>query len=220
MFNLNESIIFEYQNEHVLEHDFQVKKNYSNPKIYDSNGDLSKRWYVYFSYRNPETGKLKRITPFYGEANKHKTKSDRMFVLAVYKHKIKELLKRGYNPFEKNAELFQKEQAALNTANVAIVEKNVLTPIVEKVAQVSPIVATNAKTIAEAFEFSLNLKKKLVKEITLKAYTSKSTALQQFIATNYPEVKYIDQLTKSIVVQFLNSILENLLMKMLLRRIL
>ena len=68
-----------------------MKKNYLNPTIYDANGDLSKRWYVYFAYRNPETGKLKRMTTFYGEANKHKTKSDRIFVLTVYKHKIKAL---------------------------------------------------------------------------------------------------------------------------------
>lgn len=208
MFNFNKFLIFDSQNAYESAYDLSMKKNYSNPKIYDANGDLSKRWYVYFSYRNPETGKLKRIAPFYGEANKYKTKSDRMFVLAVYKHKIKELLKRGYNPFEKNAELFQKEQAALNKNKGALEEKNIATPTVENVVPISPVVATNTKTIGEAFEFALNLKKKLVKEITLKAYTSRSAALQQFVTTNYPEVKYIDQLTKSMVVQFLNSILE------------
>jgi hypothetical protein len=54
--NLNELIILEHNNEHVLEHDI----NYSIPKIYDAKGDLSKRWYVYFSYRNPKTNKLVR----------------------------------------------------------------------------------------------------------------------------------------------------------------
>lgn len=68
MFNLNEILNFEYQNEHVLEHDLQVKKNFSIPKIYDANGDLSIRWYVYFLCQNPETGKLKWNTPFYGKA--------------------------------------------------------------------------------------------------------------------------------------------------------
>jgi len=70
MFNLNEFITFNYQSAY----DLQMKKDYSNPQLYTANGDLKKRWYVYFSYRNPETGKLKRVTPFYGEAHKYKSK--------------------------------------------------------------------------------------------------------------------------------------------------
>ena len=38
------------QSEHVFEHDFEhtlkEKKKYSEPRIYDANGDLAKRWYV------------------------------------------------------------------------------------------------------------------------------------------------------------------------------
>ena len=88
-----------------------MKKNYSPPKLYTANGDLTKRWYVYFSFRNPTTGRLKRITPFYGEANKYKTKEDRLFVLSAYRKKILDVLKKGYNPFEDNTELHQKNLA-------------------------------------------------------------------------------------------------------------
>jgi hypothetical protein len=38
---------------------------FSEPKIYDAKGDLSKRWYVYFYYRNPETGKMKKQKPIF-----------------------------------------------------------------------------------------------------------------------------------------------------------
>ena len=69
MFNLNEILNFECQNEHVLEHDLQVKKHFSTPKIYNANGDLNKRWYVYFSYRNPKTGKLVRMKNIYGKSS-------------------------------------------------------------------------------------------------------------------------------------------------------
>ena len=62
MLFLNQLLTFDSENEHVLEHDLLKKKIFSPPKIYTANGDLSKRWYVYFSYRNPETGKL-RISP-------------------------------------------------------------------------------------------------------------------------------------------------------------
>ena len=94
MLNFNEILTFDSKNAYDFAYDLSMRKNFSTPKIYTANGDLKKRWYVYFSFRNPETGKLKRITPFYGDANKHKTKSDRMFVLLVYKHKIEELLKK------------------------------------------------------------------------------------------------------------------------------
>ena len=45
------SIFLRYlKNEHGFEHDFEhtlkEKKKYSEPKIYDANGDLAKRWYV------------------------------------------------------------------------------------------------------------------------------------------------------------------------------
>ena len=60
MSNFNELLTFESKSAY----DLPVNKNYSNPKIYTASGDLKKRWYVYFSYRNPETGRLKRVTPF------------------------------------------------------------------------------------------------------------------------------------------------------------
>ena len=64
MSNFKQIVKFAYDSEYDNAYDLKIKKNYSTPKIYDANGDLSKRWYVYFSFRNPETGKLKRVTPF------------------------------------------------------------------------------------------------------------------------------------------------------------
>ena len=53
------------QSEHVFEHDFEhdlkEKKKYSEPKIYDADGDVSKRWYVYFSFRKTADGPLDRF---------------------------------------------------------------------------------------------------------------------------------------------------------------
>jgi hypothetical protein len=47
----NVFLLNEYRNAYVL----TAKKNYSEPKIYDANGDIARRWYVYFSFRNPKT---------------------------------------------------------------------------------------------------------------------------------------------------------------------
>ena len=46
------------KNEHDFEHALKEKKKYSEPKIYDANGDLAKRWYVYFSFRKKADGPL------------------------------------------------------------------------------------------------------------------------------------------------------------------
>ena len=87
MFNLNEFLTFNVESAY----DLPMIKNYCPPKLYTANGDLKKRWYVYFSFKNPETGRLKRVTPFYGEANKYKTKEDRLYVLSAYRKKLLDL---------------------------------------------------------------------------------------------------------------------------------
>ena len=205
--NFNEILTFEIKSAYDFAYDLSMKNNFSTPKIYTANGDLKKRWYVYFSFRNPKTGRLKRITPFYGDANKHKTKSDRMFVLSVYKHKIEMLLKKGYNPFEDNSDLFIKEKQKQGIVKDQNAEPKILVTTTPEIVTKTPE-TIKSKTISEAFEFALNLKKKLVNEVTLKAYKSRSNALRKFLEKSYPDVVYIDQLTKSMVVQFLNSILE------------
>ena len=122
MFNLNELLILDTQNEHDSEHDLSKKKNYSVPKIYNTNGDIKKRWYVNFSYRNPSTGKLQRIKNIYGVVNKYKTKEERMSVLVMYQKTLVRLLKQGYNPFEDNAELYQKSTNTTTRATTTPIE--------------------------------------------------------------------------------------------------
>jgi hypothetical protein len=55
MKNIKQILNFAYDNAY----DLTVKKNFSTPKIYSAKGDLLKRWYVYFSFRDPNTSKLK-----------------------------------------------------------------------------------------------------------------------------------------------------------------
>ncbi len=198
MSNLNEFLTFEYESAYDFAYDLLMKRNYSNPKIYTANGDLNKRWYVYFSYRNPKTGKLKRVTPFYGEAHKYKTKEDRLLVLSAYRKKILELLKQGYNPFEENTALYQKQKEKENCKTVETTSQQV----VEKKVPIT------GKTITEAFDFALIIKKKVVSATTYKGYAGRLKALQQYLKSNYPEVKYIEELTKNMVVQFLNAVLQ------------
>ena len=98
-------VTLECENEHDLEHDLEHKTNFTKPRIYDANGDITERWYVYFSFRDPETGNLKRANNIYGKAHQYKTKAERYTLLNLYKRRLLKLLNEGYSPFEDNTEL-------------------------------------------------------------------------------------------------------------------
>jgi integrase len=83
--------------EHNFEHVFKLKKKYSIPRIFDGKGDLSKRWYVYFSFRNPVTDKLERLPNIY--VSNTLDKSERIKLLKQIQKNLSEMLKEGFNPF-------------------------------------------------------------------------------------------------------------------------
>ncbi|WP_158850421.1 hypothetical protein [Algibacter sp. L1A34] len=107
MLYTNEFITFEHENEHDLEHTLAHKKDFSIPKIYNANGNLAKRWYVYFSFRDPKTGRLKRMKNIYGAANSHKNKEDRLALLTRYRRRVLKLLQEGYNPYIDNTDFIK-----------------------------------------------------------------------------------------------------------------
>ena len=71
------------------------KIKYSQPKIYDANGDLSKRWFVYYSFRNPLTDKLERQTPIYDGINYIKSLQKRKEAVHILCKAIAFLLQNG-----------------------------------------------------------------------------------------------------------------------------
>ncbi len=205
MSTLQEFLTFEHESEHVLEHDLSNKKLFSVPKIYNANGNLSKRWYVYFSYRNPNTGKLERMKNIYGKTNLYKTKEDRLSILSAYRRKLLKLLKKGYSPFEDNSALYHKEKInnVLSKSSQTDISRNAEIEITE-------VAEENLKmTLKEAFDFGLKLKEKVVNTRTLIDYEYKVTALLKWMTKHNPEIKTIDQLDKKTVLGFLNTILMN-----------
>ncbi|VEJ18486.1 hypothetical protein [Capnocytophaga canimorsus] len=90
-----------YENEYTNAYAMKNRGLYSIPKIYDANGDLSKRWYVYFSFRNPKTGKMERQTPVYLGVNKLKKLSERREAIKVLRDALEKALANGtINPYE------------------------------------------------------------------------------------------------------------------------
>lgn len=123
----NKSKIF--TNAYDSEYDFVKKRQYSEPKIYDAGGDLSKRWFVYYSFRNPLSGKLERQTPIYAGVNEYKTLGERREAVRNLLKSVKSILKNGFNPYndepyheEKNLTIANAVQLILN------LKKNQYTP--------------------------------------------------------------------------------------------
>ncbi|RIA09388.1 hypothetical protein OE09_1220 [Flavobacteriaceae bacterium MAR_2010_72] len=220
MQNLNELIIFEHPNEHVFEHELEhnltKKRNFSMPKIYNANGDLSQRWHVYFAYRNPDNGKLIRMNNIYGIANRYKTKEDRLFILSVYRRRLIKLLNEGYNPFKDNTELFESKMAS-NLASdqkpepKATLVKKFIPKIEENFEKVEEQkgVETPKMTVKEAFDLALNLKKNVIGIRTYKDYESRSNKFMSWISEHHKEVTAIEQVDKKLIMLFLNDMLTN-----------
>jgi integrase len=191
MFNLNEFLTNEYRNEYGNDYNSPMKKKYSEPKIYDAKGDLSKRWYVYYRFRNPETDQLQKMPSIYIGVNNFKTKEERLSMLISFQRNLSQLLKDGYNPFENNQVLYEKE--------------------IENISQLrsETTIEEPKLTIRKAFEFALNLKRNVLKDTSIRGLNNRMNNFLDWIDTNHPKLKSIDQLTKKIVTEFLNSVLTN-----------
>lgn len=201
MSTLNEILTFEHESEHVLEHNLPLKNHFSAPKIYTAKGDLSKRWYVYFSYRNPQTGRLQRLQNIYGKANNHKTKEDRLFVLTVYKRNLLKLLKEGFNPFEDNGTLLAKRRFK----NAPSTKEQEILPLTSGKQEPAAL----KMTLKEAFEFGLKLKEKLLNATTKRTYENRIKNFLKWVQDVHSEITTIDQLDRKLVTTFLNHVLDN-----------
>lgn len=206
MINLQQLLTFEYKSAYESAYDLTVKKNYSTPKIYSANGDLSKRWYVYFSFRNPKTNKLKRVTPFYGIANKYKTKEERMEVLIAYRKAILKLLKKGYNPYQDNTELHK----SLNSNKKQPTQQQEQQQEQQQqpnILKQKETIVENKTTIKEAFNFAIRHKEKQVNTTTIKSYKGRVKKFVSWLKEVYPNINYINQIDKKIILGFLNHVL-------------
>ena len=73
-------------------------KKYKPAKLYHADKDLSKSWFVFFYYLNPETGKLKRFR-FKAQINRIHNVRDRMKQGKLLVKAVNELLQSGWSPF-------------------------------------------------------------------------------------------------------------------------
>ncbi|RKS00567.1 site-specific integrase [Flavobacterium sp. 102] len=182
----NVFLLNEYRNAYVL----TAKKNFSEPKIYDANGDLTKRWYVYFSFRNPKTGLLEKQTPIYGNANTFKTKQERYEILNAYRKSLKQALEDGLSPYDDS-------------------EKN-LGAISEKpVLQNTQTNEENGIAIPDAFAMAVKIKESVLSKTSFPSFNSNIKRFEKWLLARGLASADITAITKKHVIEYLNEVLEN-----------
>ena len=205
--------------EHYLEHYSPInqsknllkQKDFTAPKIFTGGVNillwnqlsesekakaLSKSWYVYYSFRDAETGKLKRMPNIKGNVNKLKTKKERVEYLNAMCVALEFLLEKGFKPNKNNniEELLNKKQSEVpkgNKTSIAIPKENIATP--------------ETLTIKEAFEFALNLKKNTIRDTSYKNFELRVRKFRKSLNENKP----ITFITKKVVNDYLNDVLVN-----------
>ena len=185
---------------------------------------LSKSWYVYYSFRDAKTGKLKRMPNIKGNVNKLKTKKERIDYLNAMGVALEFLLERGFNPnitnnIEELLDRKQSETSKVNNTSIAIPKENIAIPS-KTIAIPTETIAIPSKTIAipseniaipeilsikEAFEFALNLKKNTIRDTSYKNFELRIRKFRKSLDENKP----ITHITKKVMNDYLNEVLIN-----------
>ncbi len=168
MSSLLEIIRTEYKSEYAKELT-EVGKKYTDPKIYHGgkNYDLSKRWYVYYSFLNAETGKMEKQPPIYDKINRRfKTKKERLAALKLLRKVVAKLLKRGYVPNMMAEQVEEKLYSAETALDYALSVKK---------AMLAETSYRDYENRLKAFKFFLNKKELLHSSIE---YTTKKYVVE------------------------------------------
>jgi len=75
-------------------------ENFKPAKVFDADGDLSQRWFVFYYYKNPDTGKYERFREMISSTLK--TRTARYTKAKELKEIINKRLLQGFNPYAGN----------------------------------------------------------------------------------------------------------------------
>ena len=79
------------------------------PQLNDCGGDIKKRWFVYYSVKDPRTGKMKRFK-YYKGLNKIKVSKARYAKSVEIINELSGKLKSGWNPFIDDTQVIYADQ--------------------------------------------------------------------------------------------------------------
>ena len=200
-----------------------MKLDYSEPKIFTGGTDisnwsklsatdkdeaLSKSWFVYFSYRHPETGKLKKQPFIKAGANNFKTKRERYAFLRTMREALSKLLELGYNPYKDNSDLEAKlfSDQEESTPEKQPKQKSQPQPKPQPVPESLPLEPKEeVMGIDEAFKFGLSMKEHLMNKNSYVQYKSRIGLFEKWLREEKLFDMPINSITKKTVNQYLNG---------------
>ncbi|RAR51058.1 tyrosine-type recombinase/integrase [Flavobacterium lacus] len=214
------SILLLLQTVHQNVHQIEMKPNFSKPLIYTGGQDinqwnklskkekevaLSKDWYVYFKFRNPETGKLVRQANIKAGANRIKTKEERYKFLSDVRDNLELLLKMGFNPYDENKQL--EEKLTQNKTKSDNKNESLATQITISIEKEN---VESVLSIQNAFNYVLNIKEKTWSKSSYPVFKSRVNRFLIWLdgyKKDYSK-QPITELDKNTVIIYLNEVLE------------
>jgi integrase len=216
------SIFLLLQKVHGKVHDPAMKLDYSKPKIFTGGVDinswsklsandkkeaLSKSWYVYYSFRNPKTGKLKRQTNIKGGANQYKDKKSRYHILSKLQESLAYVLAEGFNPYNDNSSLAD------------FIETEILNPEekpkkIKNEIKVNEVESKDEPTLVlcsidEAITLGLDTKEKVLNENSYVRFKSRINRFKEWLKVEKIDLKKdITTINKKLVIRYLNNVLQ------------
>lgn len=202
-----------------------MKLDYSEPKIFTGGIDisnwskltaaqkkdaLSKSWFVYYSFRHPETGKLKKQPFIKAGANNFKTKRERYAFLRTMREALSKLLELGYSPYKDNsdleAKLFSEKEEPTDKQSKPKPQQQPQPLLEPKPVPEEP--QEEEMSIDEAFKFGLSMKEHMMNKNSYVQYKSRIGLFEKWLKEEKIFEKPITSITKKTVNQYLNTIVK------------
>jgi len=168
--------------EHFSEQDLKKPKQYGKISTYDAGGNLEARWYIYFSFRNPETGKLERQPNIYLNFSDFDSIRARRKAIRIAVENLAEILQNGFNPYEDTSE------DKIQVKNSRVINLN--------------------KTVVEAIKIALTIAERTLAATSYPDHKSRVLQFKQYLIDEGFEDTPISQIDIITVVDFLNEILD------------
>jgi len=202
-----------------------MNQPYSEPKIFTGGVDinqwkglssiekklaLSKEWFVYYSFRDPKSRKLKRQSHIKAGANRHKSMRVRLKVLKTLQRNLFLLLENGFNPYEDNTtnkeRFLGKQEKTIDQTEIVSI-KPATTSNKEQQVEIDKIEVINEISISEAFKFGLEIKKRELNSNSYNGYVSHINRFEKWLTEKELNDKGISTITKPLAIEYLNSVL-------------
>ena len=161
---------------------------------------LSKDWYVYYSFRDNTTGKLKRMPNVKGGVNRLKTMEERISYLTTMKDALLFLLEKGLNPYEDNDLNNLLTNTSIDSEPAKIIPPTKINKIQENKIEDND----KSMQIKDAFEFALKMKKNVLSETSYKNFELRIRKFKATLDTSKP----VNSITKKTINEYLNDVLE------------